>query len=261
MYTFILQPPLPPVFAYSLHFSFHFSSAAEVEQNNANKKRTKGSSPNLEDFLPSEKRAKFTKSHNTLVGQGRSLHFGDEKGTSGKGAAEEEDSDSDLEILREEAAREQASKAQQELQKRIAQDKNRGKAGGGAAAKGQPEETWNDRQLVARSRAWLNKEDEVQEDDDEIELLGGSSDEESPLYKKTNRRNQNEAAVPKLADDVEFQEEDNNVKSPEVIMIVAKDKNGNEIQCQVRRRRTFSKLFSAFALQAAKNVSRYVWLL
>jgi hypothetical protein len=243
--------------------------AAEVEQNTNTKKRQKSTSPNLEDFIPSEKRAKFAKKYGNLLSGGRGLQFDiDGKDSAGDAAAkkeEEEDPDSDLEILREEEAR-QANKAQKEQQRReLLQAKKREKGGPRASkTKSQPEETWKDRQLVARSRAWLEKNTNVQEDEDDIEvMLGDTSEEESPFPRgKFNRQNQEGHQAASL----EIEEQDD-PKSPDfttavpsvskdVIEINVQDKAGHVLQIRVKTKRTFGKLFEAFRAQAAANVCR-----
>jgi hypothetical protein len=244
-------------------------SAAEVEQN-SKKKRQKGSSPNFEDFLPSEKRTKYNKKLGNLLSGVRSLEFGkvgNDLG-GGAGAAANEDSDSDLEILREQAAEEATKAEKEQQQKDLLQAKRRGKGGSGAAM-GQPEDAWKDRQLVARSRAWLNKstdkdQGEEEEEDDLDVVLGDTSDEESPLAKKkVNQRHQQQQA-PDSNPAASVEEFD--AKSPDfttavpsgpskgLVIINAADKYGHRLQIRVKTKHTLGKLFQAFRTQAEVNV-------
>lgn len=261
------QPTNPPSFAlFQINFPCYSPfSAAEVQQTDNNKRRKKDATPNLEDFLPSEKRAKYTKKCGNEI-PGQRLQFGDKngKGNAQEVNLEEEDPDSDLEILREEAAHE-AERLQKEQQRQDLLDaKKCDKAYRTAALKeagAGDQDTWKDRQLVARSRAWLTKKSDkdVEDDDDDIEVaLGDSSDDDSPA-KYNNRQNQEEkpSTTPSGIN--------NDTKSPNftapkalenALMIVVQDKFGHIIQCRVKRTGNLGKLIKGFTKQAVENARK-----
>jgi hypothetical protein len=206
----------------------------------------------------------MTKQYGNLLAGGRSLHFDAKDGNAGEAKAVEEDTDSDLEILREEASNAQ----KEQLRQQLLQAEKRQKGGrAGTVVKNQPEETWKDRQLVARSRAWLKKTDTKEEEEDEI-ALGDTSEDDSPFPKtKFNRRNQQRQSPAAAAESAEI-EEVYDAKSPdfttavpsaskETVKIRLQDKNGNKVECRVKMKQQFGKLYKVFKASAAANVRMY----
>ena len=205
--------------------------------------------------MPSDRRAKLRKKYGDL--HGISLDFKDPAEAVKGPNAKQEDSDSDLEILREEEAAAEEKKLKEKLLKEIQQAQaGRGRGRGPIAP-----EDWQNRQLLARVKARYQPKNPSQEEEEEEEFTEEEEElEESPLAARRVQHPPPEVALSPTEDQFNSDKEDtplpSSSKRKNTLMVVVKDKDGHECKARIRKGDALQKLFGAFEKTAKEKVSK-----